>query len=143
MPLLYNIWVRWCVKQFYWWKNWRPQRKPPGNKSLFHESELLESVQLEAARMITGLRKGTSHAKLYTELGWVTRCHWKNAKRQISYRILFLKAKELHHNSKLHFICITNFISFCFVIPLSIIVFLDLLCSMFYNLFAILVNYNS
>jgi hypothetical protein len=36
-----------------------------------HESELLESVQLEAARIITGLRKGTSHAKLYTELGWV------------------------------------------------------------------------
>jgi hypothetical protein len=40
-----------------------------------------------------------------------------------SIRILFLKAKDLHHNSKLHFICITNFISFCFVIPLSIIVF--------------------
>jgi hypothetical protein len=36
-----------------------------------HESELLESVQLEAARIITGLRKGKSHAKLYTELGWV------------------------------------------------------------------------
>jgi hypothetical protein len=32
---------------------------------------LLESVQLEAARIITGLRKGTSHAKLCTELGWV------------------------------------------------------------------------
>ena len=46
------------------------------------------------------------------------------------YRILFLKAKDLHHNSKLHFICITNFISFCFVIPLFIIVFLDLSCSM-------------
>ena len=36
-----------------------------------HESELLESVQVEAACIITGLRKGTSHAKLYTELGWV------------------------------------------------------------------------
>ena len=36
-----------------------------------HESELLESVQLETACIITGLRKGTSHAKLYTELGWV------------------------------------------------------------------------
>jgi hypothetical protein len=35
------------------------------------ESELLEGVQLEAARIITGLRKGTSHGKLYTELGWV------------------------------------------------------------------------
>ena len=30
-----------------------------------------ENVQLEAARIITGLRKGTSHVKLYTELGWV------------------------------------------------------------------------
>ena len=28
-----------------------------------HESELLEGVQLEAARISTGLRKGTSHAK--------------------------------------------------------------------------------
>jgi hypothetical protein len=28
-------------------------------------------MQLEAACIITGLRKGTSHAKLYTELGWV------------------------------------------------------------------------
>ena len=35
------------------------------------ESDLLESIQLEAARIITGLRKGTSHEKLYTELGWV------------------------------------------------------------------------
>jgi hypothetical protein len=35
------------------------------------ESDLLKSVQLEAARIITGLRKGTSHEKLYTELGWV------------------------------------------------------------------------
>jgi hypothetical protein len=34
-----------------------------------HEYDLLESVQLEAACIITGLRKGTSHAKLYTELG--------------------------------------------------------------------------
>ena len=29
-----------------------------------HESDLLESVQPEAARIITGLRKGTSHVKL-------------------------------------------------------------------------------
>lgn len=35
-------------------------------------SELLESVQLEAARIITGLRSGTSHNKLYLELGWET-----------------------------------------------------------------------
>lgn len=36
------------------------------------ESDLLEKVQIEAARIITGLRKGTSHNKLYTELGWET-----------------------------------------------------------------------
>ena len=35
------------------------------------ESELLEGVQLEAALIITGLGKGTSHEKLYIELGWV------------------------------------------------------------------------
>ena len=32
---------------------------------------ILESVQLEAARIITGFRKGTSHDKMYTELGWM------------------------------------------------------------------------
>ena len=31
------------------------------------ESGLLESVQLEAMRIITGLRRGTSHHILYTE----------------------------------------------------------------------------
>ncbi|PJE77413.1 hypothetical protein CI610_03664 [invertebrate metagenome] len=35
-------------------------------------ADLLESIQLEAARIITGLRSGTSHIKLYTELGWET-----------------------------------------------------------------------
>jgi len=34
--------------------------------------ELLESVQLETARIITGLRSGTSHNKLYNEPGWET-----------------------------------------------------------------------
>ena len=34
------------------------------------ESDLIESVQLEAARIITGLRKGTPRDKLYRELGW-------------------------------------------------------------------------
>ena len=32
------------------------------------ESDLLESIQLDAARIITGLRRGTSHAVLYYEL---------------------------------------------------------------------------
>jgi hypothetical protein len=40
------------------------------NRSI-HESDLLESVQLEPARIITGLRKGTTHVQLYIELGWV------------------------------------------------------------------------
>ena len=34
------------------------------------QSGLIESVQYEAARIITGLRKGTSRVKLYSELGW-------------------------------------------------------------------------
>ena len=35
------------------------------------EADLLESIQLDAARIITSLRRGTSHAILYKELGWV------------------------------------------------------------------------
>lgn len=34
------------------------------------ESDLIESVQYEAARIVTGMRKGTSRSKLYSELGW-------------------------------------------------------------------------
>ena len=34
------------------------------------ESDLIESVQYEAARIVTGMRKGTSRLKLYNELGW-------------------------------------------------------------------------
>ena len=33
------------------------------------QSDLLESIQLDAARIITGLRKGTNHDMLYAELG--------------------------------------------------------------------------
>lgn len=32
----------------------------------------VESVQLEAARIVTGAKKGTSHSALYDELGWTT-----------------------------------------------------------------------
>ena len=35
-----------------------------------HESNLLESVQVEAGRIITGLRVNSSKTKLYEELGW-------------------------------------------------------------------------
>ena len=34
------------------------------------ESDLIESVQQAAARIVTGLRKGTPRWKLYKELGW-------------------------------------------------------------------------
>jgi hypothetical protein len=34
------------------------------------QSDLIESVQYESARIATGLRKGTSRDKLYAELGW-------------------------------------------------------------------------
>ena len=34
-----------------------------------NESELLESIQLDAARIITSLRRGTNHEILYEELG--------------------------------------------------------------------------
>ncbi len=34
------------------------------------ESKLIESLQLEAARTVTGAKRGTSHALLYSELGW-------------------------------------------------------------------------
>jgi hypothetical protein len=34
------------------------------------QSDLIESVQYESARIVSGLRKGTSRVKLYGELGW-------------------------------------------------------------------------
>ena len=35
-------------------------------------SDKLESVQLEAARLVTGAKRYTSHQALYNELGWIT-----------------------------------------------------------------------
>jgi hypothetical protein len=61
-----------------------------------HESELLESVQLEAARIITGLLKGTSHAKLYTELGWMP------LKERRRTNKLILSHKILHDETALY-----------------------------------------
>lgn len=49
------------------------------------EATLLESAQLEVARIITGLRRGTSHFKLYTELGWDTL-----ATRRKKHRLILL-----------------------------------------------------
>jgi hypothetical protein len=39
-----------------------------------HESNFLESVQVEAGRIITGLRINFSKTKLYEELGWEPLC---------------------------------------------------------------------
>jgi hypothetical protein len=35
-----------------------------------NEANLLESVQVEAGRIIIGLRVNSSRSKLYSELGW-------------------------------------------------------------------------
>lgn len=44
------------------------------------QSDLIESIQLDAARIVTGLRKGTPKWKLYNELGWdsLQNRRWKN-----------------------------------------------------------------
>ena len=37
-----------------------------------NDSEALEKIQLDAARIVTGAKRGTSHVKLYTECMWQT-----------------------------------------------------------------------
>ena len=37
-----------------------------------YEATELEKIQLKAARVVLGAKKGTSHAKLYDDLGWAT-----------------------------------------------------------------------
>ena len=51
------------------------------------EEEKLESVQLNAARIVTGAVHGTSIAKLYEEIGW----HTLSKRREISKLILTYK----------------------------------------------------
>ena len=41
-----------------------------GENCTQNEANLLESVQVEAGRIITGLRVNSSRSKLYSELGW-------------------------------------------------------------------------
>ena len=55
-----------------------------------HESGLLVSIQLDAARIITGLRRGKSHAILYKELGWVQLSERRKKKHKLIhfYKIL-------------------------------------------------------
>jgi hypothetical protein len=51
------------------------------------DSERLENVQIQAARIVTGAPRGTSHEKLYNELGWA-----KLAKRrEYTQLIMFYK----------------------------------------------------
>ena len=53
------------------------------------QANLLESIQLDAARIITGLRKGTSHVILYKELGFCPLSERrKNAKLIQFFKIL-------------------------------------------------------
>ena len=40
------------------------------NQSSIKDSKILEDLQVEAARIITGLRHNSSRSKLYDELGW-------------------------------------------------------------------------
>ena len=54
------------------------------------QSDLIESVQYESARIVTGLRKGTSRVKLYGELGWDS----LQNRRQKQKLILMFKALE-------------------------------------------------
>ena len=54
-----------------------------------HEADLLENVQVEAARIITGLRRNSSRQKLYKELGWDTlEIRRRNHKLILFYKIL-------------------------------------------------------
>jgi hypothetical protein len=63
----------------------------------------LENVQLEAARIITGLRKGTSHVKLYTELGWVPLKERRRTNKLILvYYVDFACLHQVNSNCQLH-----------------------------------------
>ncbi len=47
------------------------------------DKDHLESVQLEAARLVTGAKKRTSHESLYKELGWQTLSQRRHCKKLI------------------------------------------------------------
>ena len=65
------------------------------------EADLLESIRLDAARIITGLRRGTSHAILYKELGWVPLSdRRKNHKLIHFYKILNNDTPSYINNSR-------------------------------------------
>ena len=59
-----------------------------GNCSI-KDSKILEDLQVEAARIITGLRHNSSRSKLYDELGWdVLSTRRIIHKRILLYRII-------------------------------------------------------
>ena len=58
-----------------------------------NKSELLESIQLDAARIITGLRRGTNHEILYEELGWISL-----SKRRSNHKLIHFY-KILNHDT--------------------------------------------
>ena len=51
------------------------------------DKKLLENVQLNAARIVTGAKKGTSHALIYKELNWP----------KLSERRTYFKLLHMHH----------------------------------------------
>ena len=59
-------------------------------------SEKLESLQMDAARIVTGCKKGTSHNKLDLEVPWVSletgRCHHRLS---LYYKIVNNKKKNI------------------------------------------------
>ena len=52
-----------------------------------HDRNLLENLQLNAARIVTGAKRGTSHSKIYEECGWETLAE----RRENSQLVLFHK----------------------------------------------------
>ena len=59
------------------------------------ESNLLEDVQVSAARIITGLRINSSRTALYQELGWDTlACRRKIHKLALFYKIVYSIAPQ-------------------------------------------------
>ena len=54
-----------------------------------HLADKLESVQLAAARVVTGGIHGTSHVALYTETGWETLAgRHRNHRLTLMYKII-------------------------------------------------------
>ena len=63
------------------------------NNCSIHEKEILENIQLDVARAMTGARKGTSHNEIYKETNWQTLSERRKALK-LKY---FLKV--VHHET--------------------------------------------